>query len=71
MSFCVILVRFIVCVLSCIFIAHAAFVRIKLMMMIIIMQGTMPGARRRESHARHGWTTSRGGLDSPWKIRSE
>jgi len=30
-----------------------------------IMQGTMPGARRR------GWTTSRRGQDSPWKSQSE
>jgi len=36
-----------------------------------IMQGTMPGARRREGHARPGWTTSRRGQDSPWKSQSE
>ena len=37
-----------------------------------IMQGTMPGARRRGSyHARPGWTTSRRGQDSPWKSQSE
>jgi len=31
----------------------------------------MPGARRRGSHARLGWTTSRLGQDSPWKSQSE
>jgi len=35
-----------------------------------IMKGTMPGARRR-GHARPGWTTSRGGQDSPWKSQPE
>ena len=29
-----------------------------------IMQGTMPGARRREDHTQPGWTTSRRGHDS-------
>jgi len=33
-----------------------------------IMQGTMPGARRR---GRPGWTTSRRGQDSLWKSQSE
>ena len=39
-----------------------------------IMQGTMPGARRRgrpRRHARPGWTTSRRRQDSPWKSQSE
>jgi len=37
-----------------------------------IMQGTMPGARKRaEGHARPGWTTSRRGQDSLWKSQSE
>jgi len=36
-----------------------------------VMQGTMPGARRRGRHARPGWTTSRRGQDSPWKSQSE
>jgi len=31
------------------------------------MQGTMPGARSKEGHARPGWTTSRREQDSPWK----
>ena len=33
-----------------------------------IMQGTMPGARRR---GWPGWTTSRRGQDSPWESQSE
>ena len=38
-----------------------------------IMQGTMPGARRRgrPRTAWDGWTTSRRGQDSPWKSQSE
>ena len=37
-----------------------------------IMQGTIPGARRREEgHTRPGWTTSRRGQDSQWKSQSE
>ena len=36
-----------------------------------MMQGTMPGARRREDHARPEWTTSMRRQDSPWKSKSE
>jgi len=36
-----------------------------------MMQGTMPGARRREDHTRLGWTTSICGQDSLWKSQSE
>ena len=36
-----------------------------------IMQGTMPGARRRGRPHRPGWTTSRRGQDCPLKSQSE
>jgi len=35
-----------------------------------LMQGTMPGARRR-GRSRTAWTTSVPGQDSPWKSQSE
>ena len=36
-----------------------------------IMQGTMPGARRRGRPRTDEWTTSRRGQDFPWKSQSE
>jgi len=36
-----------------------------------LMQGTMPGARRRGRPCTAGWTTSLRGQDSPWKSKTE